>query len=251
MPSREAAHSSGSQDWAVTWRRSARGRRGGRRTFDGARLRKGHAKKTIVVRETKGGVGARACVLPAMQKCPRAPWKKAPTRERTRSLSRPRTTLGPRSAARLRVATSCVLRGVRSGDAAIERCETRSTHDNTPCTPWPLEPHRAPIRMVMDGAAAYRPSTIPSDRRASSRHAWQQGPKAMPRSSDHRPACLAGRGTGLPISRVPCPRHRPRPTATLVGPHGQSLRPIPFRRFERATSACRWSVRARNSCLAR
>ena len=43
-------------------------------------------KKTTVVRETKGGVGARACVLPAMQKCPRAPWKKAPTRERTRSI---------------------------------------------------------------------------------------------------------------------------------------------------------------------
>ena len=129
------------------------------------------------------------------------------------------STLGAQraSALRLRVATSCVLRGGRSGDAAIERCETRSTHDNTPCTPWPLEPHRAPNRMVMDGAAAYRPSTIPSDRRASSRHAWQQGPMAMPRSSDHRPACLAGRGTGLPISRVPCPRHRPRPT--LVGPH--------------------------------
>ena len=31
------------------------------------------AKKTTVVRETKGGVGARACVLPEMHKCPRAP----------------------------------------------------------------------------------------------------------------------------------------------------------------------------------
>ena len=86
MPSREAAHSSGSQDWAVTWRRSARGRRGWRRTFVGARLRKDHAEKTIAVRETKGGAGARACVLPEMHKCPRAPWKKAPTRERTRSI---------------------------------------------------------------------------------------------------------------------------------------------------------------------
>ena len=51
-------------------RRSARGRRGGRRTFVGARLRKGHAEKTIDVRETKGGAGARACVLPEMHKCP-------------------------------------------------------------------------------------------------------------------------------------------------------------------------------------
>ena len=32
-----------------------------------------HAKKPTVVRETKGGVGARACVLPEMHKCPRAP----------------------------------------------------------------------------------------------------------------------------------------------------------------------------------
>jgi len=73
MCPRERQPSSGSQDWAVTWRQSARGRRGGRRTFVGARLRKGTRKKPTVVRETKGGVEARACVLPEMHKCPRAP----------------------------------------------------------------------------------------------------------------------------------------------------------------------------------
>jgi hypothetical protein len=73
MCPRERQPSSKSQDWAVTWRQSARERGGGRRTFVGARLRKGTRKKPIVVRETKEGVGARACVLPEMHKCPRAP----------------------------------------------------------------------------------------------------------------------------------------------------------------------------------
>ena len=46
-----------------------------------------HAKKNHSrERVTKGGVEARACVLPEMHKCPRAQWKKAPTRERTRSI---------------------------------------------------------------------------------------------------------------------------------------------------------------------
>ena len=40
----------------------------------------------------------------------------------------------------------------------------------------------------------------------------------LPLSSDHRPATAAASGTGLPISRVPCPRLRPRPAATLVSP---------------------------------
>jgi len=142
-----------------------------------------------------------------------------------------------RSAARLRVATSCVLRGVRSGDAAIERCETRSTHDNTPCTPWPLEPHRAPNRMVMDGAAACRPSTIRGVRStglvspclATGPHGHatlERSPPCMPRRTWDRAAHLA------------CAMPAPSPSTNAGrASYGQSLRPIPFRRFERATSA--------------